>query len=68
MKKEILPKEYDKLSSKLDYIPPFHPCCKNTTLEVVYVEPLDGRDTLEVARSCIVKCDSCGTLYWSDYD
>lgn len=68
MKKHLSPNEYADLSSKLDYIQPLHPCCRNDPLEVLHVEPLNGRNTLEVDRTCIVKCDNCGKLYWSDYD
>lgn len=60
-------KEYDKLVNKLNYAPPMTDCC-GQWMEVLHVEPLQGRSTLDVDRSCIVKCKECGGMFRSKYD
>lgn len=60
-------KEYNELASKLSYAPPLAKCC-DKWMGVIHVEPLEGRSTLVVERSCIVKCEVCGGMFRSRYD
>ncbi len=60
--------EYNELVENLDFIPPFDKCCEDGDLKVVMVEPLEGRNTLEVDRSCVVQCSKCGKRYLSRWD
>ena len=59
--------EYTSMSRDLEYIRPLEKCC-SSSLEVFQVEPLEGRNTLEVNCTCIVKCPDCGRQYMSKWD
>ena len=59
--------EYKSNLSDLPEIKPLQKCC-TSFMETVQVEPLEGRNTLEVERSCIVKCSDCGKRYISKWD
>ncbi len=59
--------DYLSKSKDLPYIEPLEKCCSEP-MELVEVEPLEGRDTLKVARTCIVKCPLCSKLYQSKWD
>ena len=45
----------------------FATCC-GSYLDVNHIEPLEGRSTLDVERSCILICKKCGRKYISRYD
>lgn len=68
MSTEITLSDYRKLTEILPYIQPFSPCCGDILQDTVYVEPLEGRNTLEVDRTCILKCEKCGRQYVSRWD
>jgi hypothetical protein len=68
MRTEITLSEYRKLSEGLPFKQPLEGCCEKGFLDTVYVEPLKGRNTLEVERTCIVKCPVCGRQYLSRWD
>lgn len=59
--------EYQDLITNLPFIQPFRGCCSSPLVETVYVEPLAGRNPLEVVRTCVVQCPECGKLYVSDW-
>jgi uncharacterized protein with PIN domain len=67
MSEEISLEEYWSISSGLPWIEPLQVCC-SSTMETVSVEPLEGRDILEVERTCVVRCPNCGKSYWSRWD
>jgi hypothetical protein len=45
----------------------FLKCCEEY-LDTDYIEPLEGRSTFDVERSCILICKKCGRKYVSRYD
>ena len=59
---------YKELSARLPRIEPLSECCGVVLMKPAYVEPLEGRGTLEVDRTCILKCEKCGKLYLSKWD
>ena len=59
--------EYRENISGLAEIEPLQKCCSSFP-DIVQVEPLEGRNTLEVDRSCIVQCPECGKFYVSKWD
>jgi len=59
--------EYQKKANGLNYAAPLEKCCDNY-MDVVEIEPLEGRNTLKVDRTCIVECSRCNGRYISDYD
>ncbi len=61
-------KEYQDMTSGLKSIRVFGECCDKMPHVIVAVEPLAGRSTLNVSRSCIVECETCETRYVSQYD
>ncbi len=68
MTKNISLTEYNQLIEDLDFISPFDKCCEDGDMKVVIVEPLYGRNTLEVDRSCVVQCSKCEKRYLSRWD
>lgn len=67
MSDELSLKEYRSLCVELTWIEPLQPCC-TSPMEPTQVEPLEGRNTLEIERTCIVWCPDCGNIYWSRWD
>mgnify|MGYP006896940610 CR=1 FL=1 len=67
MSEELSLEAYRSRSTELDWIEPLQVCC-SSPVETVWVEPLEGRNTLEVGRTCIVRCPDCGKSYWSRWD
>jgi uncharacterized protein with PIN domain len=67
MSEELSLEEYRSISTSLPWIEPLQVCC-SSPMEKVQVEPLQGRNTLEVERSSIVRCPDCGKKYWSRWD
>jgi len=59
--------EYQEKVKGLNCIKPFEKCCGHYMI-CTEVEPLDGRNTLQVDRSCIVECSECGGKFRSMYD
>jgi len=45
----------------------FAKCC-GEYLGPDYIEPLEGRSTFDVERTCILICKNCGKKYISRYD
>jgi hypothetical protein len=68
MSTEITLSEYRKHAVDLPKIKPFGTCCDETLQDAVYVEPLEGRNTLEVDRTCVLKCGKCGRQYLSRWE
>jgi hypothetical protein len=68
MAEELTLSQYRKLAVDLPYIQTFGECCDKALTDTVYVEPLEGRNTLEVDRTCILKCGKCGRQYVSKWD
>lgn len=68
MPTEITLSEYRKLTETLPHIQPYSPCCGHILQDMIYVEPLEGRNTLEVDRTCVLKCEKCGRKYVSRWD
>ena len=64
---QITLEEYKYKSEVLSEIEPLQKCC-NATMSIVHVEPLEGRNILEIERSCIIECPSCGKRYKSKWD
>ena len=60
--------EYQELSANIRFVEPLAECCGKPLVETVHIEPLEGRNTLEVNRTCILKCDECGRKYLSKWD
>jgi hypothetical protein len=60
--------DYKKLTEKLPYLEPFDECCGSALVETVHVEPLEGRKSSEVKRTCIVECRKCGKRYLTKWD
>lgn len=60
--------DYQEFASDLPFIKPFKGCCSYPLVETVYVEPLAGRNPLEIVRTCIVQCPECGRLYLSTWE
>ncbi len=60
--------EYQELSMNLPLIKPFKGCCASPLVETVYIEPLAGRNPLEVDRTRIVQCPECRKMYLSKLD
>ncbi len=60
--------EYKDLADTLPPIQPLGVCCSQTVTDTVYIEPLEGRNTLEVDRTCVVECGECGRQYVSRWD
>lgn len=67
MTEEFSLEEYRSIRKGLAWIEPLQQCC-GSQMEMLEVEPLEGRNTLEVERSCIVRCPECGERYWSRWD
>ena len=67
MTAEINLSDYRAKCLDLQEIEPLQKCC-TSFMEEVLVEPLEGRNTLEVDRSCIVECPDCGKQYVSKWD
>lgn len=59
--------EYNGLIENLSFLPPFDRCCEEAEMNVVMVEPLNGRNTMDVDRSCVVQCSQCGKQYVSQW-
>ena len=68
MTENITLAEYKKLCSGLPNIHPLSECCGAVLMKPTHVEPLEGRNTLEVDRTCILKCEDCGKMYLSRWD
>ena len=73
MEGEIMPEtmpleEYKELTKDLPFVQPLGECCGKPLMETVHIEPLEGRNTLEVERTCILKCSGCGKEYLSKWD
>jgi hypothetical protein len=68
MPEELALSEYRKLAVDLPHLQPFGNCCSSALLNTVYVEPLEGRNTLEVDRTCILQCPKCEKMYVSRWD
>lgn len=58
---------YEDQSKGLSFIKPLEKCC-GEYLQVWEVEPLGGRNCMNVDRTCIVRCDKCGRKFISWYD
>jgi len=60
--------EYEKMKEEtVGTAGVFAKCCGDYLLPIA-MEPLEGRNTLKVDRTCIVKCNTCGSTYVSQYD
>ena len=59
--------EYKSNIRDLAEIEPLQQCCTSFP-DIVQVEPLEGRNILEVKRSCIVQCPECGKSYVSKWE
>ncbi len=66
--KEISLTEYNDLIRNLSFLQPLDRCCKERETNVVMVEPMNGRNTLDVDRSCIAQCSEYGKRYVSKWD
>jgi hypothetical protein len=51
MTEQITLEQYRELTSSLQFVKPLAECCGKTLTETVHVEPLSGRNTLEVDRT-----------------
>ena len=60
--------EYESLIMDLPFIRPFKGCCSSPLVETVYVEPLAGRNPVEILRTRVVQCPECRTMYVSDWE
>jgi hypothetical protein len=60
--------EYRKLAVNIPYLRPFEQCCTAVPPDTFQVEPLEGRNALEVDRTCIVQCPECKKLYLTRWD
>lgn len=67
MTTEINLSDFQSKCKGLPEIEPMQKCC-SSFMEKVQVEPLEGRDILEVDRSCVVQCPECGKHYLSRWD
>ena len=67
MQSEISLSEYRSKCGELPEIEPLKKCC-TSIMKVSQVEPLEGRNTLEVDRSCVVQCPDCGKQHVSKWD
>jgi hypothetical protein len=56
MPTEITLSEYRKLTETLPHIQPFSPCCGHILQDMIYVEPLEGRNTPEVGVTDTLPC------------
>ena len=66
---ESIPLEkYKKLAKDLPFVQPLGECCGKPLMKTVQIEPLEGRNTLDVDRTCILKCEVCGKEYLSKWD
>ena len=68
MSSELSLFEYRELSKELHKLVPFSKCCDAGYPDVIHIEPLEGRNTLEVDRTCTVKCPGCGKQYLTRWD
>ena len=68
MTEQMTLEQYRELTSSLKFIEPLAECCDKPLMEMVYVEPLAGRNTLDVDRTCVLKCTECGRKYTSRWD
>lgn len=59
--------EYNAARKGLKPLPPLKPCHCGGFTSVEHIEPLDGRNTLETTRTCIIKCPN-DHRYVSRYD
>jgi len=59
--------EYKKLSAGLPFAAPFSKCC-DQYLRTLHIEPLEGRNTLEVDRTCILHCTVCKKMFAGPWD
>jgi hypothetical protein len=60
--------QYRELTRTLPFVEPIAECCDKPHMETVHVEPLAGRNTLEVDRTSVLKCSECGRMYQSRWD
>jgi len=62
--------EYRIIAASLKRVDPVFPECPDCSilLQLDVVEPLEGRSTLEVDRTCILRCTKCGKRYLTKYD
>ena len=68
MSEQLTLSEYRNIAGTLREFQPFYECCGNVMLDTIYVEPLAGRNTLEVNRTCIMECPTCNRQYVSNWD
>jgi hypothetical protein len=60
--------EYKEIVTNLPFIRPFKGCCSYPLVETLVVEPLAGRNPLEVDRTCVVQCPECKKIYVSRWN
>ncbi len=58
---------YKNLAEECIHAGVFVECC-GEHLDIDHIEPLEGRNTLDVLRSCILICMRCNKKYISRYD
>jgi hypothetical protein len=68
MTERITLEQYRELTSSLRFVKPLADCCGKPLMETIHIEPLAGRNTLEVDRTCVLKCSVCGRMYQSRWD
>lgn len=68
MTENLTLQQYQEVAVSLPFVQPLSECCGSVLAETVHIEPLEGRNTLEVDRTCMLRCKECGRMYVSKWD
>lgn len=64
---ELTLSEYGDMLKNCERAGVFVECC-GEYCDMTHIEPLEGRNTLQVERTCILICHTCNKRYVSRYD
>lgn len=59
--------EYEEMAKDLPKMDIVDLCC-GRLMDIIEIEPLEGRDMLQFKRTCIVECPICKKKWIGDYD
>ena len=60
-------KEYRTKADQLETMEVTDNCC-GKLMDIIQVEPLEGKNIFRVTRTCIVRCPVCNKEYIGQYD